>query len=114
LFEQQIQQQRREDMLIDACLTVAAFLGAYGLRTALVGQPALLVHLALLPIIVPTWAFLLVFFRMRAVGGGLVLASGGGAGTRSGLKPEILAFVRVQCRPSLRYLDGLLALAVTR
>lgn len=77
-------------MLIDACLTVAAFLGAYGLRTALVGQPALLVHLALLPIIVPTWAFLLVFFRayrspgeasvldlslatMRAAGGGLVL-----------------------------------------
>ena len=56
----------------------------------MVGQPALLLHLALLPIIVPTWAFLLVFFRayrspgeasvldlslatMRAVGGGLVL-----------------------------------------
>ena len=90
MFEQQIQQQRREEMLIDTCLTVAAFLTALALRTAFVGQPALLPHLALLPIILPIWAFLLVFFRayrssgeasaldlslatIRAVGGGLVL-----------------------------------------
>jgi exopolysaccharide biosynthesis polyprenyl glycosylphosphotransferase len=77
-------------MLIDACLTVLTFGVAYGLRSALAGHPSLLPHLALLPIIVPVWAFMLVFFRayrspdeastldvslatVRAVGGGLVV-----------------------------------------
>jgi exopolysaccharide biosynthesis polyprenyl glycosylphosphotransferase len=90
MYGYQSQQRRRVDMLVDACLTVVAFVAAYGLRSMLAGPPALLPHLALLPIIVPVWAFLLVFFRayrspgeasivelslatIRAIGGGLVL-----------------------------------------
>ena len=90
MYGYQSQQRRRVEMLIDACLTVLAFGVAYGLRIVLAGHPALLPHLALLPIIVPVWAFLLVFFRayrtpgeasalelslatIRAVGAGLVV-----------------------------------------
>jgi exopolysaccharide biosynthesis polyprenyl glycosylphosphotransferase len=90
MYGHQSQQRRQVEMLVDACLTVAAFLVAYGLRSMLVGQPALLPHLAVLPVILPMWAFLLVFFRayrspgeasipelslatIRAVGAGLVL-----------------------------------------
>jgi exopolysaccharide biosynthesis polyprenyl glycosylphosphotransferase len=90
VYGYQSQQRRRVQMAMDACLTVAAFVAAYGLRSMVAGQPALLPHLALLPVIVPVWAFLLVFFRayrnpgeasllelslatIRAVGAGLVL-----------------------------------------
>ncbi len=77
-------------MLVDACLTVVAFGVAYLLRSAMAGPASLLPHLALLPVIVPAWTFLLVFFRayrgpgdasfpelalgtIRAVSAGLVL-----------------------------------------
>jgi exopolysaccharide biosynthesis polyprenyl glycosylphosphotransferase len=91
MFGYQTQHRRRVEMLVDACVTVLAFVTAYLLRSAVVGgHAALLPHLALLPVIGPMWAFLLVFFRayrspadtsvlelalapMRAVGGGLVL-----------------------------------------
>jgi exopolysaccharide biosynthesis polyprenyl glycosylphosphotransferase len=90
MFVQQSKQRRREQMLLDACLTVAAFLAAYWLRSVVVGHAPLLPHLALLPVIGPVWTFLLVFFGayrspsevsvlgllaapLRAVGTGLVL-----------------------------------------
>jgi exopolysaccharide biosynthesis polyprenyl glycosylphosphotransferase len=90
MFGHQSQQRRRIEMLVDACLTVAAFLAAYGLRAAVAGRPALLPNLAVLPVIVPIWTFLLVFFHayrspgeasmrelalatIRAVSAGLVL-----------------------------------------
>ena len=90
MYGYQSQQRRRIEMLVDACLTILAFMAAYGLRSAVAGLPTLLPHLALLPVIVPMWAFLLVFFRayrspgeasipelslatVRAVGAGLVL-----------------------------------------
>jgi exopolysaccharide biosynthesis polyprenyl glycosylphosphotransferase len=90
VFEQQSQQRRRVEMILDACLTVVAFLAAYGIRSMVAGPAILLPHLALLPIILPMWTFLLVFFHayrspseasipqtvlatVRAVGGGLLL-----------------------------------------
>jgi exopolysaccharide biosynthesis polyprenyl glycosylphosphotransferase len=90
MYGNQSQHRRRVEMLVDGCLTVAVFVVAYGLRSVLAGQPGLLPHLALLPVIVPVWVFLLVFFRayrspgeasilelsvatIRAVGAGLVL-----------------------------------------
>ena len=91
MYGQQSQQRRRVEMLVDTCLTVLAFVAAYGLRNWAAGpHPGVLPHLALLPVIVPMWAFLLVFFRayrspgeasipelllatVRAVGAGLVL-----------------------------------------
>ena len=42
------------------------------------------------------------------------VASEGGAVARSGFKTDIRSFTRVQCRPSLRYLDGLLGRASVR
>jgi exopolysaccharide biosynthesis polyprenyl glycosylphosphotransferase len=90
MYGYQSQQQRRVEMLVDACLTVLAFGAAYLLRSAMAGPAFLLPHLALLPVIGPVWAFLLVFFRayqspgdasirelslatIRAVGAGLVV-----------------------------------------
>jgi exopolysaccharide biosynthesis polyprenyl glycosylphosphotransferase len=90
MYGYQGQQERRVEMLVDACLTVVAFGGAYLLRSAMAGPPTLLPHLALLPVVVPLWTFLLVFFRayrspgeasvtelilatVRAVAAGLVL-----------------------------------------
>lgn len=60
----QSQHRRRIEMLIDACLTILAFVSAYGLR-GMFGTlpPGPLAHLALLPVIVPIWGFLLIFFR---------------------------------------------------
>ena len=70
MFGHQSQQRRQVEILLDTCLTIAAFVAAYALRRVLVGEPPLLVgeppllpHLAVLPVILPMWTFLLVFFR---------------------------------------------------
>ena len=89
VFAQQSRQRRQEAMLLDALLMVLAFVIAYRIRTS-IGELRLLAHLALLPVILPLWMFLLVFFRayrspseasaveilmapVRAVGAGLAL-----------------------------------------
>ena len=63
MFAEQSRQRRQQAMILDACLTVLAFVVAFSLRYAAGGPPSLLAHLALLPIILPVWVFLLVFFQ---------------------------------------------------
>lgn len=61
MLEERFQTLRRKLMVLDAVLTVAAFLGAYGFRGALPGGEAsdLLAYIGLVPLIAPLWIVVL-------------------------------------------------------
>jgi exopolysaccharide biosynthesis polyprenyl glycosylphosphotransferase len=64
MFEQRSQQLRQVAILLDATVTVLAFLVAYAIREASLGdgRADLFSHVALLPLILGLWIFLLMYF----------------------------------------------------